>query len=260
MVAVAPVHTVAGWAELDTELDAWLAAGKCASFWWRDDDATQPGPHLERLLAVSDVRPIALAVIPATASPALAGFLRDRPNVSVLQHGYAHQNHAPPEAKKAEFGADRPIAAMRAEIAAGRDRMTDLFGARFQPVFVPPWNRYAAALEDELQGLGLTGLSAYGPRARNRPARIVNCHADIIDWRGGRGFLGEDAVLGAFVRHLSARRLGHADPAEPTGLLTHHRDHDAACWPFIETLVHVLDNHPGAVWTAADTVFSDTTR
>ena len=29
----------APWAALNAELDCWAAAGRCATFWWRDDDA-----------------------------------------------------------------------------------------------------------------------------------------------------------------------------------------------------------------------------
>lgn len=260
MVAIARKKSAAGWAELEAELNAWLVAGRRATFWWRDDDATQPGPRLERLLAIAGTRPISLAVIPVTASAELAGFLRDRQTVSVLQHGYAHANHAPPDAKKAEFGADRPLATMCAEVVAGRDHMARLFGTRFLPVFVPPWNRCATDLADELPRLGLAGLSTYGPRERGRPVRTANCHADIIDWRGDRGFLGEEPVIAALVAHLVARRLGTADPNEPTGMLTHHRDHDASCWRFVEALALFLDDHRGAAWTAADTIFSGAAR
>ena len=37
MVAVAREHTVPGWAELEAELDAWVAAGRHAAFWWMED-------------------------------------------------------------------------------------------------------------------------------------------------------------------------------------------------------------------------------
>ena len=58
------------WSELTEELDAWATAGRCATLWWRDDDAAQPGPALERLLALSAGHgwPVTLAVIPAKAT------------------------------------------------------------------------------------------------------------------------------------------------------------------------------------------------
>ena len=36
----------AAWAKLTVEFDAWAAAGRTASLFWRDDDATRPGPEI----------------------------------------------------------------------------------------------------------------------------------------------------------------------------------------------------------------------
>src|SRR6185503_10933091 len=83
------------WDALDAELERWRAAGRVATFWWRDDDAVTDTPALRRLLelrASLDV-PLALAVIPANADAALAALVP--PEVAVLQHGFAHRNHAP---------------------------------------------------------------------------------------------------------------------------------------------------------------------
>jgi hypothetical protein len=44
--------------------------------------------------------------------------------------------------------------------------------------------------------------------------------------------------------HLAARRTGVADPGEPTGLLTHHRDMDEPLWEFLAELLPRLANHP----------------
>ena len=72
----------------------------------------------------------------------------------------------------------------------------------------------------------------------------------FIDWRGSRGFAGERQVLQAAIRHLAARRTGGAARGEPTGLLTHHRDHDEACWRFIAKFTAAVDAHPAALWVA----------
>ena len=65
------------WRHLSEELDAWAEAGRSASLWWRDDDAVEPSPALARLLTLASARdlPLALAVIPARASEALAEWL-----------------------------------------------------------------------------------------------------------------------------------------------------------------------------------------
>ena len=255
---------MSGWADLERELDAWGAAGAAATLWWRDDDAVAATPALDRLLDIAmqaDV-PLALAIIPALAEPALAERLRRTPQIAVLQHGFAHLNHAPAGAKKAEFGSDRTLAAATADLAAGRDRIGRLFdgGANvLLPVLVPPWNRIAPAAVRALPGLGFAGLSAYRARAAATAAPgvvEVNAHADIIDWRGSRGFIGEAAALRLIVGHLRARRGGAVDGREPTGLLTHHLVQDDDAWHFTTALIRRVADHAAACWLDAAAVFA----
>jgi len=165
-----------------------------------------------------------------------------------VQHGYAHLNHAPPAEKKAEYGPHRPGGEMIAELANGREILESMFGDMFLPVLTPPWNRIAPALASRIGEARLQGLSAFG---RNQPqigATVVNAHIDIIDWRGSRGYAGETAVLGAIISHLRARRTGESELAVPTGILTHHRDHDEACWRFLRRFIAHVANHVAARW------------
>jgi len=248
------------WADLDRELDAWGRAERTATFWWRDDDAVTTTPALQRLLRTSVVDgqpvPLALAVIPAQADATLAQALSAAGHVVALQHGYAHANHAAATAKKAEFGAGREAAP--AELRAGAQRLRELFGERALPVLVPPWNRIDPALVARLGELGLRGLSTYGPRPTTRAADdpiVVNTHIDIIDWRGGRRFLGVQECLQLTLGHLAARREDRVDPAEATGLLTHHLVHDEQAWSFLEVFSRHVRRHPAARWMDARQLF-----
>ena len=65
---------MSNWEALDQELAYWRAAGRTAELWWRDDDAADTGPELDRLLALhrQSATPLALAVVPARATPTLA--------------------------------------------------------------------------------------------------------------------------------------------------------------------------------------------
>lgn len=240
------------WAALNAELDAWLGAGLTARFWWRDDDATKPGPLLDRLLEIAGGSPIALAVIPAGAGRELAERLSRHNagggNVIVLQHGYAHKNHAPAGEKKAEFGGHRSLEMMLDELSRGRRRIEELFGPVFEPFLTPPWNRICDSVASRLTEAGLQGLSRFGARGPAEGDRVVNTHIDIVDWRGNRGFVGEARAIQAAVGHLAARRGGMADKDEPTGLLTHHRDHDEGCWRFIRAFRDAVEAHPAAEW------------
>ncbi len=250
------------WRHLSEELDAWAAAGRRATLWWRDDDAVEPSPELARLLALATARdlPLALAVIPARASEALAGWLQAQPaRTALLQHGYAHQNHAREGEKKEELGAQRPANVVLEELARGWGRMTALFGETWAPILVPPHNRIAEAVVPGLAGLGFRGLSTQGPRAAVLAAPDlvqVNAHLDIMHWPDPRGFLGEAESLEILVAHLRGRRLGAADAAEPTGLLTHHPAHDAPAWAFLETLLDHLAGHPAARFVEAGEAFA----
>ena len=71
------------------------------------------------------------------------------------------------------------------------------------------------------------------------------------------GLIGTKAALEILIGHLSARRTGGVpDPAEPTGLLTHHLAHDAAAWDFVETLLERTSGHAGARWLDAAAIFA----
>jgi hypothetical protein len=249
------------WRGLEVELEHWSRAGRDVTLWWRDDDAVTATPELERLLAVaqqpSGRLPLCLAVIPRQADESLAKFAEGQPQLSILQHGFAHANPAPASEKKAELGAHRPAAAILGELLEGRTLLHALFAAKLLPALVPPWNRIAPAVRSGLPGIGLSFISTYGPRARG-DRQAVNTHADIIDWHHGRGFVGEDAALALIAGHLAARREGRADPDEPTGILTHHLVHDEAGWKFLTELVYRLSRQAGVRWLAGTAIFGQT--
>jgi hypothetical protein len=84
----------------------------------------------------------------------------------------------------------------------------------------------------------------------------ANVHVDLVDWGGGRGFVGEALALERLVEHLRGRRLGFFDRAEPTGVMTHHRVQDSAARKFLHRLLSRTLAHPAARWLAAGEVFA----
>jgi hypothetical protein len=228
-------------AGLRSLLDREAAAGRSVRLWWRDDDAVRASPALTRLLALAGRHraPVSLAVIPALAEPDLADLVRAHPLVTVLQHGFAHENHAPAGAKKCELADGRPAETVLAELSAGRGILSAMFGARFLPVLVPPWNRAAEAILARAGEIGFAAVSMHGGHgARNR----IDTHLDPIAWRGDRGYVGDRAFLEMFETALS--HAGRAPGAGAIGLLTHHRDHDEAVWRVLETFLAVTAAHP----------------
>ncbi|WP_295134236.1 polysaccharide deacetylase family protein [uncultured Reyranella sp.] len=229
---------MSGWQALAEEVARWRDAGRVAELWWRDDDAVDAGRALDRLLAVGRETgtPLALAVVPAQATAALADRLSEEPGVDVLQHGYAHANHAMAPEKKIELGLQRPAMLVLGELGTGWMALERLFGSRALAVMVPPWNRIAPILVPTLPEIGYRGLSTFGPRARVHPVRgllQVNTHVDLVDWKGGRRFAGEETALSALVTALARARGGDG---EPIGILSHHLAMDAGAWDFLRSL------------------------
>jgi hypothetical protein len=242
-----PLSTDSGWAALEAELDIWQSAGRTASFWWRDDDAIADTPALDRLLRLAGDIPIAIAVIPARAEPTLAERLASASTVTVLQHGWRHTNHAPPGERKSEFGEHRPLSQRLHDLRLGHERLQSLFGSRALGVLVPPWNRMAPDLVPRLPEIGIAGLSVAGAGSAGVSGlQTVNVHADLVDWHGSRGFIGETAALGLLLRHLRGRFLGTVDAEEPTGILTHHLVQDGATERFLRRLTATVRRHAGA--------------
>jgi len=233
------------WVEFEAEV-ARRAPLRC---WWRDDDAGAVRPELKKLLDLAGTSgvPLALAVVPDAAEPELFGLLHEQ--ITVLQHGTDHRNRAAAGEKKTEYPAGEPIDAALARIADGFRRLRALAGAKFFPVLAPPWNRMRRDLLLQLPAIGIRGFSGYGERASAQPApglRQVNTHVDIVAWRRGKRFIGEDEAF-----RLALKR---STDNEPLGWLTHHAMHDAAAWRFLERLFKV----EAIRWLSAAEVFSYT--
>ncbi|MGX1789796.1 polysaccharide deacetylase family protein [Bosea sp. NPDC055332] len=252
----------AAWSTLLAELDRWDAAGKRVELWLRDDDATVPSDQLDRLAALAErfAAPVLLASIPMLAQEALARRIETAPLLRPCQHGVRHRNHAPPGEKKSEFGLHRPLPDILAEIAAGRQRLRELFGAAFLPAFVPPWNRIHPDIAAELPGLGFVGLSCFrnfAPGPAGGP-RLVNTDLDLIDWQGGR--VGrQPADLLAEMAGLLADRRTKPEPGQPFGLLLHHHDHDSTTWSFLTNLLARLSGHAAVAFSGPDALFGAAT-
>ena len=252
------------WRALDRELQAWDSAGRQATLWWRDDDCVAPSCALDRLLELSlrHQAPLALAVVPARLSIRLPARLdASEAEVTVLQHGYAHRNHADTTRhKKRELGPDRPKAAVLEELARGAARLAGRFDTeRLEPILVPPWNRIDPDLLPALAPLGFRGLSTDGPRPAPEAAPglvQINCHVDLLRSARRQGALDPAVVIGDLVAHLEARRRGDVDAEEPSGLLSHHLAHDETAWQLLDRLLEQLSGQRAVRWLSAHDIFT----
>ena len=248
------------WQWLGRELDTWADGGHTAKFWWRDDDATGPSGALDKLAGISynwNV-PLALAIIPFGLKPELVDFLHDRTLITVLQHGYAHENHAAPGQRKLELGGTQTTAKSIADLEQGYRTLERQFAGRFKPVLVPPWNRIDGKLISRLNEIGFAGISTMKVRRSACPAPgllQVNTHLDPVNWRHNGGFIGVYPAIAILIQHLIAKRTGYRDRDEPTGLLTHHLVQNQAVWRFIDDLLQFLCNHPAVTWQDAAAIW-----
>ncbi len=230
------------WQPLVEELTRRQRAGRKAEFWLRDDDAADPTPELDRLLALTGefAVPLTLAVIPAPTDEKLVARLDEAPHATVAVHGWAHRNHAPEDQKKQELGPHRPREAVLDELARALSHVGGLHGARAVPMLVPPWNRIDAGLISDLGSLGFAALSVYGPP---KPASlaVINSNVDIMDWHGTRGCRDHGLLVQAIVAQLQ-------HDGEPVGLLTHHLVHDESAWLFLERLFTITTQAEACLW------------
>ncbi|MBY3050123.1 polysaccharide deacetylase family protein [Rhizobium laguerreae] len=247
------------WEPLRRELDRWQAAGRVARLWLRDDDAVEPTPDLETLLALTGESgvPLALAVIPGLTGETLAVRLAEEAGVAVAVHGWSHTNHAGAERKKQELGGERPAEVVLGELGQGLRLLQRLHPACFLPVLVPPWNRIDAALIPALPSLGFAALSVYGRAKQDGPMPLLNTHVDIIDWHGTRGGRSAGELVADLVAELDDRFAGSD---EPIGVLTHHLVHDAAAWDFLSALFATTGRHPAVRWSPASALLKAQAR
>lgn len=225
------------------------------ALWWRDDDAVEDTPALRRLLAIKQRWnvPLALAVIPSKAQPSIE-HVTCEPDLEVLVHGFAHENHASPDERKAEYPSGRSLAEMRREWISGHDILRRHIPSLLR-VFVPPWNRFPQDHLLELKSAGYRGFSAWGAEGKwpeTAGLIVANAQIDALDWqRGavaktGQSLLAELQTLALSGRHSLTR---------PIGILTHHRQMSETGFTAFEEFCRVTAHNPAFVWTSARSIF-----
>ncbi len=171
---------------------------------FRDDDAGWEDARLLELIARFEGFPLDLAVIPMELTERLAGALE---GVGCHQHGYAHTNHQL-EGRKCEFGPARSKAQQRDDIAAGRERLSELLGDRLDPFFTPPWNRCTRDTGEVLRRTRLHaalarapgGAARAAPRAPGPPRRRAAYRRNELDERFA-GFVRAGGPVGVMFHH-----------------------------------------------------------
>ena len=163
---------MSSWAAIDEELARWRDAGRAPTLWWRDDDAVDATPALDRLLALQRTLgvPLALAVVPAGADAGAGGAAcAGEPAIDLLQHGYAHRQPCPARREEGRARArSAPAMMVLGELGTGWLALERLFGAARAAGAGAALEPHRARPRAALPEIGFRGLSTFGVRARAR--------------------------------------------------------------------------------------------
>ncbi len=238
------------WDLLAKTLTEKSQSGPPISFWLRDDDAFQDNEKVRRLLSLCNKYsvPMAWAVVPEKLEESLVKLFQSEPLVTVIQHGFAHQNHGKGSGTSGEFQYHRPLEKMRADAKSGQQILAQRFGKQFLPIFVPPWNQISDAMIAELPKLGFLGLSRFGDEEKTYPFKICNSNCDLLKWKPQVHFAGEEKSLNCIIEELQRGNFN-------IGILTHHLDHDAETEEFLQKLMDFLARQKCS-WIPIAKVFS----
>jgi peptidoglycan/xylan/chitin deacetylase (PgdA/CDA1 family) len=183
-----------------------------------------------------------MAVVPAWLSEVRRDQLfqtapLDEPLWGWHQHGWRHINWQR-EGKKSEFGEQRPFEKQWRDLYQGKQKMQEIFGEHFVPVFSPPWNRLAPATLRILQELNFQAVSVAGPL----PRAVRSCgtmpnfkvQIDLHTRKGKNGAADYDALVEE-LGTLLARR-------DPVGIMIHHQRMTRFAFEFMDELLNLLKN------------------
>ena len=151
------------------------------------------------------------------------------------QHGWRHANWQR-TGKKSEFAEERPIEKQWSDICRGLEKLTEVFGPWFIPVFTPPWNRLPSATLRILQELDFKAVSITGalPRVGRTTASLRNLRIQI-DLHTRKTKDG-NADFQTLLAELGAALL----KKEPIGIMLHHHRMNPFAFEFLDELLNLL--------------------
>jgi hypothetical protein len=189
-------------------------------FWWRDDDICTPTAESTRLfqLATEFDIPLVLAVIPEKAEGKLVRHFNEFPKLRyrIWQHGLSHDNRAPEEHRSCEL--IEPIDLARLHKAKAKLKI--LFPDHFDPIMVPPWNRY----DPDLEPLLLTEFDKISVLGQNHTPHFINVHLNLMKI-DAEGFVDQVA------KHTQ----------DYLGIMTHHLRHEEQHWDLLKKIFQHID-------------------
>jgi peptidoglycan/xylan/chitin deacetylase (PgdA/CDA1 family) len=209
---------------------------------FRADDVAVPSENFSRLLSLfyQYQIPLSLAVVPAWLTPQRWGQLKTLTgDISSLwcwhQHGWRHVNHSE-KGKKHEFGRSRSSSQIKIDLKNGMDRLKNIMGENFYPIFTPPWNRCDNNTLKQLKSLKFKAISRSSGNNPKKPLEIAeyNVNVDLHTRKEKDPEKGWDNLF---------EELRQAISHGMCGVMIHHQLMNDHAFVFIESLFKVLLNN-----------------
>jgi peptidoglycan/xylan/chitin deacetylase (PgdA/CDA1 family) len=207
--------------------------------YFRADDVAVPGRQFNRMMELfSNYHvPLSLAVVPAWLSQQRWNTIQSSAGRSAAlwcwhQHGWRHVNHET-GGRNQEFGSARQSSAIKNDLLKGRQRLENILGNQFYPVFTPPWNRCNLNTLQLLKECGYRAVSRDCGAWPCSPAALPDycMHIDLHTPKAPDPVAGWERLFKTLARDISAGRCG---------IMLHHQKMNAAAFDFLETLLETL--------------------
>jgi hypothetical protein len=210
--------------------------------YFRADDVAVPGKQFDRMMELfANYRvPLSLAVVPAWLTHQRWKTMQSKAlRVSSLwcwhQHGWRHVNHET-AGKNQEFGSARQSSAVKEDLLKGRQRLENILGNQFYPVFTPPWNRCNLNTLELLKAYRFLAVSRDCGALPSSPAALPDhcMHIDLHTQKTPDPVAGWDRLFKALKKDISAGRCG---------IMLHHQKMNAMAFDFLEYLLKALKKY-----------------
>ncbi|MEJ5299868.1 MAG: hypothetical protein WHS38_02645 [Thermodesulforhabdaceae bacterium] len=211
---------------------------KTVNIFFRADDIGIPGVAFNALCKIFRYFevPLALAVVPAWINKKRIDQLFQMASPSETlwswhQHGWRHTNWEK-DGKKAEFGPSRTENQKWQDLWKGLNKMKEIFGNAFVPVFTPPWNRISPEVFTLLYNLGFKAISTDQKKVtKQRSLRIFRIYIDLHTRKASQ--------KGSDFDHLIEDCKQLFATSEPAGIMIHHNRMNLNAFLFIANFIEV---------------------
>ena len=211
-----------------------------ARVYFRADDVAVPGRPFYRMMELFwHYRvPLSLAVVPAWLTQDRWSSLRNTgARSSVLwcwhQHGWRHVNHET-TGKNQEFGPARLYSELKRDLLKGRQRLENILGSHFYPVFTPPWNRCdlnTLKLLKECRYLAVSRNCGALPASSGGKLPDLCVDVDLHTRKDPDPVSGWNRLFKVLEKDISSGRCG---------IMLHHQKMNALAFDFLEILLKTL--------------------